>query len=88
MKIDKQAVEATIRTLGAVVALIAARFGWQFDESAFATIAILAIGGAYIVYCCWKNQNFTKAAQVGQEVVEALKNGTVKEKDVEKLLDK
>lgn len=88
MKIDKQAVEATIRTVAAVLALIAARFGWQFDESLFATVAILAIGGVYIVYACWKNQNFTKAAQVAQEVTTALKNGSIKEKDVEKLLNK
>lgn len=39
-----------------------------------------------IVWCWWKNNNFTKPAQITQPVLNGLKAGTISEQQVENLV--
>lgn len=38
------------------------------------------------IICAWKNNDFTKAAKIGSEIMHSIKDGKVTEEEIEKIL--
>lgn len=49
--------------------------GLFLDPTALTTLVTAIITLVATIYACWKNHNFTNAAQMGQQVTDALKAG-------------
>lgn len=60
----------------------------QIGNEVITTIINNTADIACIIWCWWKNNNFTKDAQITQPVLNGLKAGTITEKQVENLVKK
>ena len=69
----KDTIIAFIRTGSALAAVIAAAFGVDLDAEMINNIAILAVAAGIVVWGCWKDNNFTRAASEAHQFVQIFK---------------
>lgn len=72
-KNTKDTIIAFIRTGCALAAVIAAAFGVDIDAEMLNNAAILVVAAGIVVWGCWKDNNFTKAASDAHEFVQLFK---------------
>lgn len=46
------------------------------------------VGVAAVIWSWWCNNNFTKAAQTGEQVIKAIKSGQITSSDVDSVINK
>lgn len=71
-----ETLKATISAAILVIANVALYvFGVQLDVDTMTQVAFSAAIAIVTIYGAWKNHNFTKAAQDGQQLTDLLKSG-------------
>lgn len=89
MKIDKGTI---IRTVTLILALlnqfIAVAGASSFASAAWYQVFSILITIASALFTAWKNNDFTRFAQLGTGVLRALKDGKITEDEVNELLNK
>lgn len=70
---NKETVKALIGTIVTTVIAIASTFGFALDDGIVERVVAIVVLIVVTVYACWKNRNFTKAAQKGQELTNEIK---------------
>lgn len=73
MEFNKETAKAVISALVLVLVDVLAAVGIAADPSAVSFAVYLVLLIAAIIYGCWKNHNFTKAAQEAQKLLDELK---------------
>lgn len=66
-----------------VLVTVGASFGISIDQDALVNAILVIVDAAAVVYACWKNHNFTKAAKMGQAVTDKIKAEKAMEEEVE-----
>lgn len=88
---NRETLKAFVRLVGELVCVVNALLTAKgitplpFDENAVVSGAYIAIGLIAVVYACWKNHNFTPAAQAAQKALENYKEDGVF--DMDEVLD-
>ncbi len=89
MKIDKGTI---IRTVTLILALanqfIAVIGASTFANAVWYQITSIVVTVATALFTAWKNNDFTRFAQLGSGVLHALKDGKITEDEVKELLNK
>jgi SPP1 family holin len=89
MKIDKGTI---IRTVTLILALanqfIAVVGASTFANAVWYQVVSLVVTAATALFTAWKNNDFTRFAQLGSGVLHALKDGKITEDEVKELLNK
>lgn len=75
MGVNAQAVGAAVKTGCVLIVNLAALGGVALDPELVTFVACGAVAVGSVAFGCWNNMNFTQAAQLGQEVVDAVKSG-------------
>lgn len=70
---NRETVKAWAGTIVTVAVVVASSFGYSLDEGAVSDIVCAAVLIAATAYGCWKNHNFTEAAQEGQKLTDEIK---------------
>ena len=87
--IDKGTFIRTLLLILAAINQVIAIIGMtSFADAAWYQIASVCCTIAISLVTAWKNNNFTHAAQLSQEVLDALKDKKLDEEEIKKLLDK
>lgn len=89
--ITKEAVTGVVILLIALINAVLQMFGLNIIPIENEEISAI-ISGAFLVaaalYNTYKNRNITTGAQEAQQVLDALKNGTIVVEDIQKLISK
>lgn len=70
-----QTIKAIVSTIVTVAITVLSAFGIEVDGDLLTNVlcAVVLVGAT--IYGCWRNHNFTKAAQEGQKLVDEIKAG-------------
>ncbi len=69
----KETIKAIVNTLVVVAVTVSSAFGIDIDGDMLVNVMCSIILVAATVYGCWKNHNFTEAAQEGQLLIDEIK---------------
>lgn len=70
---NAQTIKACVSTLVLVLVTVASSFGISIDGDALTNVVCAVILIAATVYGCYRNHNFTQAAQEGQKLIDEIK---------------
>ena len=70
---NTQTIKAIISTILVIVVSLFGALGIDVDGAAVENVLYAAIFLVSTFYGCWRNHNFTKAAQEGQKLIDELK---------------
>lgn len=73
MKLNKETIKAVVSAAIVVLVDVLAAVGISADPSTVADAAYLVLLVAATIYGCWRNHNFTEAAQKAQAWLDELK---------------
>lgn len=70
---NEQTVRALVSTIVTVAITVLSAFGIEVDGDLLTNVlcAVVLVGAT--IYGCWRNHNFTEAAQEGQKLVDEIK---------------
>ena len=72
---NQESMKALVSAFMVIACALAGALGIDLDADALQNVLSAVLLLAATVYGVWKNHNFTQAAQEGQKVVDAIKNG-------------
>lgn len=75
----KESVKALLGAVVTIVVTVAGMVGYSLDASLVTNVLSLAVAGGAIAYGCWRNHNFSRAAQEAQVYIDLRKAGATPE---------
>ena len=74
---NAETIKATLSATGVIIVAALGAVGIDLDADALQNVLSAALFLAATIYGCWKNHNFSKAAQEAQKLLNAIKKGEV-----------
>lgn len=72
---NMETIKAIVSMAVVVLVQVSAFFGVAMEEETMTQAIFALVGLVSAIVAAWRNHNFTKAAQVGQKVTDAIKAG-------------